>query len=430
MTAPVAGKREMNSHIPNDVRKSEMNKYLEPARELTVTHETEVLVAGGGIAGVAAAMAAARRGAKVTLVEREYLLGGLATLGLIAIYLPIDDGLGNQVIYGIGEELLRMSIRHGCEGAYPKAWLENGSAEERKKMRFVAQFNPHLFALDMEKTLRELGVTILYGTLIASVVKNGNAIAGVVVENKSGRSLITCKTVVDCTGDADVAFQAGAETALHEGGNGLASWYYYFTEGKVKLKMFGLADVPVSKTPPVEKRGDNPYGNVTVTSLTQTRFSGVDGPELSRAVQEAHTKMFEDILSNKKEKADYAPVTISTIPLVRMSRRIVGEYTMDESENRKGFEDSIGLTGDWRKPGPCFELPFRTLYSSTIPNLICAGRNISVTDSLWDVTRVIPPCAVTGEAAGTAAAMTDDFSSLDVKELQKALEEANVKLHI
>ena len=408
-----------------------MNKYLEPARELTVTADTEVLVAGGGIAGVAAAMAAARKGAKVTLVEREYLLGGLATLGLIAIYLPLDDGLGNQVIYGIGEELLKMSIRHGCEGPYPKAWLENGSAEERKKMRYITQFNPHIFALDMEKTLNELGVTILYGTLIASVVKNGNAIAGVVVENKSGRSLITCKTVVDCTGDADVACQAGAETALHEGGNGLASWYYYFTEGKVKLKMFGLADVPASKTPPPEKRGDSPYGNVTVTSQIQTRFSGVDGPELSRAVQEAHTKMFEDILANrKKQEGDYAPVTISTIPLVRMSRRIVGEYTMDESENRKGFEDSIGLTGDWRKPGPCFELPFRTLYSSRIPNLICAGRNISVTDSLWDVTRVIPPCAVTGEAAGTAAAMTDDFSTLDVKELQKALEQANVKIHI
>ena len=123
-------------------------------------------------------------------------------------------------------------------------------------------------------------------------------------------------------------------------------------------------------------------------------------------------------------------VTISTIPLVRMSRRIVGEYTMDESENRKGFEDSIGLTGDWRKPGPCFEIPFRTLYSSGIPNLICAGRNISVTDSLWDVTRVIPPCAVTGEAAGTAAALTDDFSTLDVKELQSVLAKANVKLHI
>ena len=407
-----------------------MNKYVEPARELTVTEETDVLVAGGGIAGVAAAMAAARNGAKVTLVEREYLLGGLATLGLIAIYLPLDDGLGNQVIHGIGEELFRLSIRHGCEGPYPKAWLENGSAEERKKMRFITQFNPHIFALDMEKTLKELGVTVLYGTLITSVVKNGNSIAGVVIENKSGRSVITCKTVVDCTGDADVAFQAGAETALHEGGNGIASWYYYFTEGKVRLKMFGLADVPPSKTPPTEKRGDNPYGNVTVTSLTQTRFSGVDGAELSRAVQEAHAKMFDDILANREKQADYAPVTVSTIPLVRMSRRIAGEYTMDESENRKGFEDSIGLTGDWRKPGPCFELPFRTLYSSKVPNLICAGRNISVTDSLWDVTRVIPPCAVTGQAAGTAAAMTDDFSKLDVKELQSVLEKANVKLHI
>ena len=94
------------------------------------------------------------------------------------------------------------------------------------------------------------------------------------------------------------------------------------------------------------------------------------------------------------------------------------------------FEDSIGLTGDWRRPGPCFEIPFRTLYSAKVPNLICAGRNISVTDSMWDITRVIPPCAVTGEAAGTAAAMTDDFTALDVSKLQSKLAEQNVQLHI
>ena len=397
----------------------------EPARQLKVSRRAGVVVAGGGIAGIAAAMAAARNGADVLLIEREYSLGGLATLGLITIYLPLDDGLGNQVVFGIGEELLRLSIEHGAEGHYPKAWLEGAPLEERLKSRFITQFNPHLFALRVEKLLLDLGVNILYGTLVASVIKEGDRITGLVVENKSGRSVIACDRVVDCTGDADVAHLAGAPTVLFKKGNGLASWYYYFTEGQVRLKMFGLADLPASS----ETR-DDPYGNVKVAALAATRFSGVDGEELSGAVIEAHGKMYDDILQMKAQKPDYVPVTISAIPLVRMSRRIVGAYTLGALENRKYFEDSVGLTGDWRKAGPCYEIPYRTLYTPGVPNLITAGRQISVTDAMWDITRVIPACAVTGEAAGTAAAMTGDFPALDIKALQQRLAESGVKLHI
>lgn len=403
-----------------------MKRYKEAERELEVSANTQVLVIGGGISGVAAAIAAARNGADVMLVEREYALGGLATLGLIAIYLPLDDGLGQQVIYGLGEELLRMSIIHGCEGASPKAWLEDNDIEKRKKSRFVAQFNPMLFALEMERELRRLGIKILYGTVATAVIKENDRIAAVVVENKSGRTAITCKTCVDCSGDADIAHFAGADTAVHPKGNGLASWYYYRENGDVRLKMFGLADLPPKK----KEDTDDPYGNVKVESLANMRFSGVDGPELSEAVQEAHLKMYEDIIKGKEKDPNYAPVAISSIPLVRMSRRLVGEYTMDDSEVRKRFDDSIGLTGDWRKPGPCYEIPFRTLYSAKIPNLICAGRIISVTDTMWEITRVIPPCAVTGEAAGTAASMTDDFRTLDINALQKKLSEQKVRLHI
>ena len=198
---------------------------------------------------------------------------------------------------------------------------------------FITQFNPHL-APRVEKLLLELGVKILYGTLAAAIIKDGPLISGVVIENKSGRSVVACDSVVDCTGDADIAHFAGAPTALHEGGNGLASWYYYFTGGKVKLKMFGLADMPASAKASEHEPSDDPYDNVKVASLTSTRFSGVDGEELSAAVIEAHGKMYEDILKIKSDEPDYVPVTISTIPLVRMSRRIVGAYTLDDAENR------------------------------------------------------------------------------------------------
>ena len=93
------------------------------------------------------------------------------------------------------------------------------------------------------------------------------------------------------------------------------------------------------------------------------------------------------------------------------------------------FEDSIGMVSDWRKRGPVYEVPFRTLYSKEIKNLIVAGRCTSVTDSMWDIMRVIPCCAVTGEAAGVAASITDDFSKIDIKRLQEILKHNGVILH-
>ena len=99
--------------------------------ETKVRYECDVLVAGGGVAGIASAMAAAREGAKVILLDRSYVLGGLATSGLVTIYLPLCDGVGHQVSFGIAEELLRLSIEHGDEGRYPAAWLDGGTPEEK-----------------------------------------------------------------------------------------------------------------------------------------------------------------------------------------------------------------------------------------------------------------------------------------------------------
>jgi PAS domain S-box-containing protein len=197
------------------------------------------------------------------------------------------------------------------------------------------------------------------------------------------------------------------------------------------LKMFGLADVVPDRAP---QKGDSAEKSrlqaVKVESLDKNvRFSGVDGEELSRAVIKAHGKMFGDILEHRASDDSYVPVTMSTIPLVRMSRRLVGAYTMDDLESRVHMPDSIGMTGDWRRRGPAYEIPFGTLCCREVPNLLAAGRDISVTDAMWDITRVIPPCAVTGEAAGTAAAMGDDFPALDVAALQRRLEAQGVRLH-
>jgi hypothetical protein len=112
-----------------------------------------------------------------------------------------------------------------------------------------------------------------------------------------------------------------------------------------------------------------------------------------------------------------------------MTRKIVGEYELAHTEIHTYFEDSIGMVSNWRKRGPIYEVPFRTLYNKEMKNLIVAGRCTSVNETLWDVMRVIPCCAVTGQAAGTAAAMTDDFSTLDVSKLQEKLRKNGVVIH-
>jgi hypothetical protein len=353
----------------------------------------------------------------------------MATLGLVTIYLPLCDGAGHQLVYGQGEELLRLSIRHCHEGVYPSAWLDGGTLEERTARRFQVQFNPQLFALSAEELLLSEGVEILYGTVAVETVVENGVITAVIVENKSGRSAIGVESVIDCTGDADLCALSGAPTVVNPAGNGLASWYYYYDGAGVNLKMFGLADVVPDKATRATD-GKETYAAEKTASLDAARFSGVDGFELSRAVQTGHRRMLDDILAQRKNNPDLVPVTMSTIPLVRMSRRLAGVKTMDTADDHAFLEDSVGMTGDWTKRGPAYEIPFGALRCNEIRNLLAAGRDISTTDAMWNVTRVIPPCAVSGQAAGTAAALGWDFTKTDVKALQAVLEKDGVKLHL
>jgi tRNA(Ile)-lysidine synthetase-like protein len=143
-------------------------------------------------------------------------------------------------------------------------------------------------------------------------------------------------------------------------------------------------------------------------------------------MQLSHASTLNDLRKKRVKDPEAVPVTMATTPQIRMTRRIVGEYTLHDTEVHQYFEDSIGMVSDWRKRGPVYEVPYRTLYSAEVKNLICAGRCTSVTDSMWDIMRVIPCCAVTGQAAGTAAALSTDFSRVDVAELQKILEQNGV----
>ena len=382
-----------------------------------VKKSCDVLVCGGGFAGIAAALAAARNGAKVILIEREYILGGLGTAGLIAIYLPLCDGMGNQVSFGIAEELLLLSAKHRNKEKEPyNPWLDNGTPEEKAKARYDYTYNPNVFPILAEQLLSDSGVEILYGTLACATNKTGKKIDAVIVENKSGRYAIEInKSVVDSTGDADICKLSGAKTVNFSQGNLLAAWYYSVEKGKYTLNLLGAADVPDKL-----KTQETP-------SLAKKRFTGLDGDEISELVMLSHNKAYEAVKEKWEKGRECELATISTIPQIRMTRRIEGVYTMDDTESFKNFEDSVGMFSDWRKRGPVYQLPFSILHGKDVENLICAGRCISTTDAMWDITRVIPVCSLTGQAAGTAAAMTDNFMSLDVKVLQEKLENAGVK---
>ena len=170
-------------------------------------------------------------------------------------------------------------------------------------------------------------------------------------------------------------------------------------------------------------------GMKAVERLSDMRFEGLEDGEISLFMQMSHGAILDHVLEAKAEDSTHVPVQIASIPQLRMTRRIVGEYTFTEADDHKYFEDSLGLYSNWRKRGPVYELPMRSLYSATVKNLVCAGRNISVDDDMWEISRVIPCCSVMGEAAGLMAAMSDDFTTLEVGEVQEKLRMRGVKLH-
>ncbi len=387
----------------------------------TTRDPVDVLVVGGGVAGIAAALAAARTGKKTLLLERGFVLGGLATAGLITIYLPLCDGRGRQVSFGLAEELLKLSISEFCDGKRGvNNWLSGKTrtvAEYAAGHRFEVNFNPHLFAISAEQTLLAAGAQILYGTIAVATATESDRITHVVIENKSGRQAIPVGCVVDASGDADIANFAHIPTKTTESGNKLAAWYYYTGKHGYDLRMLGMVDIPE------EEEAEE------VKSLGNTRFAGIDGDEVSRFNALAHAALLRDVKEKQASDPTHQPVTIATIPQLRMTRKLAGAYELDECEAHTPATDSIGMVSDWRHCGPVWEVPYRTLYSPACANLLAAGRCTSVTEEMWDVMRVIPCCAVTGEAAGLAAALYEDVRTADISALQTALQKNGVVLH-
>ena len=386
-------------------------EFIQEYLQTPVRESYDVIVVGGGIAGISAALAAARSGASVLLAERGFMLGGLATAGLVTIYLPLCDGRGQQVSFGIAEELLRLSASMGVEADFPDAWLDD-RVEKRTEQRFMLRYNAQLFAMLAEEMLMQNGVSIRYGLTLTGVDRRGGRVHAAIFEEKGGRFAAAARSFVDATGDADIFHLANAPTRTFQQGNVLAAWYYSAGRDGVALNPLGFCDVPDARRDEME----------SPQLLVNRRFQGLAGAELSEMVCASHAQVLSAIRRRRMQDPDHMPVTLSTIPQVRMTRCIVGEYILRDDENDVPFADSIGKIADWRRRGYVYAIPYRALYNAQLKNVIAAGRCISATDAMWDVTRVIPVCAVTGEAAGTAAALTDDFAALERARLRAELQ--------
>lgn len=448
-----------------------MNKQVisEPARSIPVRKTVDVLVVGGGPSGIIAAQAAAEDGAKVLLLESRSFVGGNMTIGL-----PILGFLGqkgNQIIKGLPQKLIdRLKARNAASEHRPCPLHMSLTLVEPESVKTVA--------LEM---LVESGVEVQFYTFCAGVVMEGDELKGVIVESKAGREAILAKVIIDCSGDADVAYKSGVPCDYGNEQQGVQPPTLMFCLGGVDTEKLRLSIAEEPRTYltdfiPAEYFGQNNQfvlvgmrnlikkaqdAGLTLTTertilitglrkgevwVNMTRISGVNGtdPDSLTYGEIEGRKQIYDI---QQYLIDYVPgfenaYFLKTAPFlgIRETRRIQGQYTMtrDDIMSCAHFDDAIavasypldihhpqggGCTLEWC--GDCYDIPYRSLVPQKVKNLIVAGRCISTTHEAMSAIRVMAPCMAMGEAAGRAAKMAikDGVqpADIDVQKLQREL---------
>lgn len=394
-----------------------MNHFTE-ARSIPIKDEYDVIVIGGGIAGVSAALAARRSGARVLIVEKGIALGGLATSGLIVFYLcALCDGYGRKIMSGIAEELLHLSIKYGYNNL-PEVWHDRPEQADSKR-RYATVFNAYAFILALDELMEQEEIDVLYDTVFSSAVVENGWCKGVIVENKEGRVGYRAAMFVDASGDADLMKRAGA--ACVEDGNWLTYWAYSTNLAKMASAVEGE---DIYRGLKLEAHGSTRTGHKHPEGMK--RFTIQDGMEVSEFVRAGRK-----LLLNRVKQFDTKSETLTTLPTLpqfRTTRRIDGCYVLTNADKNVAFEDSIGCSTEEDKPYPVFEIPYRTLIAPGVHNIVAAGRIISSVDHARESTRLISACAVTGQAAGTAVKLALELGcsvqDLPVAELQRRLEAA------
>ncbi len=383
----------------------------------------EIIVVGGGVAGAAAALQAARLGRKTLLIEKTITLGGLATQGLINYFVPMCNGRGKQIIRGLCEEMLRMAIRDGYD-TLPEEW-KNGEPKEKTEKRYVTRFSPMIFALTLAEALRGAGVEMLLDTTVTDVdIENGH-VKGLMVENKGGRAYYEADFVIDCTGDADVLSRAGVPTVI---GKNYFSYVAQATDLEHCKKAVETRDIAHVQYMLMGGNANLYGGN---HPADRPLYTGVTAEDITEYVLDNQEVLLEKLRRSPRNERDIA--MLPGMPQYREIRCIDGDYTLREEDKYKHFGDYIAAISDFDRRDALYEVPLRCLTRKGFDNLLCAGRVAAATGYAWDVLRVIPPAIITGQAA---AVVTDDcfkknrgVDCADVAAIQKRLEALDVTVH-
>ena len=432
--SPVQAERRVPATFSGD-------KVVQPRREVPVLHQTSVLVVGGGPAGTAAAFCAKRMGVDVTLVERYGYLGGLATGGLVLGIFPLYDRSNKQVIYGIGEEFMK------------KLDVMKYAIIDRGKAPTYPTIDAEAFKFLLADMTLDSGITAFLDCWgVDAIVDSKGAVRGAVFESKSGRQAILADIVIDCSGDGDIYAAAGAAFENVKTNIGLISRIGNIdvvdmapsrgseNPNEEHKPMIGKPDEGRPSKGRVNDFGGHAGNSTPAPHVNWLNMRGPVGDALDIAdLTELELKHRRGTWSNVeklREKPGNDQVYLAeTAPQlgVRLSRLLDGckKLTVQEIRNGAKFKDVIGYSGAYAS-APEFQIPYGSLVPAKVENVLAAGRCISAEFEVADITRLIPVCWVTGQAAGLAAALCIQDKckprNVNVAKLQSLLHEQGAYL--
>lgn len=436
-----------------------MRTITEPARAIPVVAETGVLVLGGGPAGIAAATAAARTGARTMLLERYGFLGGMGTAAMVTNFCGLHaciNGSIQQIVHGVADDILeRLARLDGLKDPHVVPGPDG--------LKTGAQaYDTAAYKLAADDLLISAGVDVRFHAFAVDAVVEAGRIEAVVVETKSGRAAIAAEMFIDCSGDADLAAWAGAPFEKGGPDGFLAYPTMMFRMGNVDTGRAMAEGRPNLKALIAEANASGEYtlprkagiingqahdgewrANLTQISRDGAPVDGSDWDDLGFAEVEGRKQAVEYFRFLKDRVPGFSDAYLLELAPqigIRETRRIVGTYQLsgDDVLGCRDFEDSIGCSGwplethvlgdvEWRFLGGrgYHQIPFSTTLPTGVDNLLVAGRCASTTQEGQASLRVSGPCFAMGQAAGTAAAMANRSgiapSALDIPTLQRQL---------